>query len=435
MSWARFRNSMLERMNSYPYGDNNGFAEALADEYDKCMKSGSDIVNKNRLKSGNKSAFQSIIEAQQAEGVASTTDAFYSVLFPKMGNAVKAYWAGAKLMETNPPIVVTPPAIKNLYIIPEGNIVTNPGQFGNTSVAPITDAISFINSFIFLCKAHLTTVGGICNTMASYPPPTPPAPSVVQWLGFNVSDQDDGDNDEETISETELAGAKEDLKSAKIAAKTATEEPAKKAALEAIKFFRNKIASKKAAITAGDQIAENPPPPPPPADAAIGNKIVYYARLDIGKTEQPMPPTPPENWGPFVQSCLASTGLSSPAFWCAAFVTKIYKSAGASNPSSAGCDEWRAWAKKKGLWSRQPSIGAAVLFGSEADAHHIGIVETIDSKGNLTTIEGNTTGGPGFNRNGCGVFRKEYKFGSNRYGMILGFVAPQDAKNVKSTKK
>ena len=67
MSWSRFRNNMIEKMNNYPYEDNNGFAQALADEYDKCMKSGSDIVNKNRLKVGNKSAFQAIIEAQQAE--------------------------------------------------------------------------------------------------------------------------------------------------------------------------------------------------------------------------------------------------------------------------------------------------------------------------------------------------------------------------------
>jgi hypothetical protein len=152
---------------------------------------------------------------------------------------------------------------------------------------------------------------------------------------------------------------------------------------------------------------------------------VYYAKLDIGKMEDPLPPGKPENWGAYVQSCLKSTGLTSPAFWCAAFVTKIYKSAGASNPSSAGCDEWRAWAKKKGLWSREPAIGAAILYGSEADAHHIGIVESFDAKGNITTIEGNTSGG-GFNRNGVGVFRKR-----TTKAKALGFVIPQDPKKAK----
>ena len=431
MSWSRFRNNMIEKMNNYPYEDNNGFAQALADEYDKCMKSGSDIVNKNRLKVGNKSAFQAIIEAQQAEGVASTTEAFYSLLFLKMGNAAKAYWAGAKLMETNPPILVTPPAIKNLYIIPEGNVVTNPGQFATAPVAPIDNALTFLNSFISLAKAHLVTISGICNTMAQYPPPAPPAPSIVQWTGFSVPDQDDGDNDELTMTENELSGAKEDLKSAQVAAKQAKTDPAKQAALDAIKFFRNKIAAKKNnALTADSQIEENPPPPPPPSDAAIGNKIVYYAKLDIGKTEDPLPPGKPENWGPFVQSCLKSTGINEPAFWCAAFVTKIYKSAGAANPSSAGCDEWRAWAKKKGLWSRTPTIGAAILYGSEADAHHIGIVEQVSGTKLVSTIEGNTTGGKGFNRNGCGCFRKNGPFRN-----VLGYVSPVDAKSLKTTKK
>jgi hypothetical protein len=59
-----------------------------------------------------------------------------------------------------------------------------------------------------------------------------------------------------------------------------------------------------------------------------------------------------------------------------------------------------------------------MLYGTPADAHHIGIVETV-SGGKITTIEGNTSGG-GFNRNGVGVFRK-----TPNAAKAVGFVLPK----------
>lgn len=424
MSWSIFKNNVVRRMASYTFEDNQQFADVLASEYDFCMKRGYDIVNKNPIKKGNKEGFAIMIRLQQSSGVASTTEDYYTQLFPYMGNAVKSYWSGAQLMELNPPIVPPPGGTKNLNILPNGNLVTIFGEFGNTSVFPISDIGSFVNAFIYLAKSHLTTIGGICNVLTQYPPPAPPAPGIVNWAGYTIPDADGG-QDEFTMTETEIAGAKEDIKVAETALKETKEEPVRNTAKELIKFMRARLATKQNASTDASGSLENPPPPPPPADAEIGNKIVYYAKLDIGKMEDPLPPGKPENWGAYVQSCLKSTGLTSPAFWCAAFVTKIYKSAGASNPSSAGCDEWRAWAKKKGLWSREPAIGAAILYGSEADAHHIGIVESFDAKGNITTIEGNTSGG-GFSRNGVGVFRKR-----TTKAKALGFVIPQDPKKAK----
>jgi hypothetical protein len=82
----------------------------------------------------------------------------------------------------------------------------------------------------------------------------------------------------------------------------------------------------------------------------------------------------------------------------------------------ASCDSWMTWAKNNGKWSTKPKIGAAVLYGSASDAHHIGIVAGVTPAGIVTTIEGNTSGG-GFSRNGCGVFQKVPK-------KYLGFVLP-----------
>lgn len=94
--------------------------------------------------------------------------------------------------------------------------------------------------------------------------------------------------------------------------------------------------------------------------------------------------------------------------WCAAFVNWCWKKAGVNTAGlsgAAGCDNWKEWGKKKGLYSDTPALGAAVLYFSNTnynDAHHIGIVVGLNP---LTTIEGNTNLVPSpFSRNGAGCF-------------------------------
>ena len=104
-------------------------------------------------------------------------------------------------------------------------------------------------------------------------------------------------------------------------------------------------------------------------------------------------------------------------YWCAAAVATWWQEAGLETPSGgASCDNWMNWGKEKGYWSSEPKVGAAVLYGSPSDAHHIGIVAGVTPTGGIVTIEGNTSGG-GFNRNGCGVFQKLPR-------KYLGFVNP-----------
>ena len=100
------------------------------------------------------------------------------------------------------------------------------------------------------------------------------------------------------------------------------------------------------------------------------------------------------------------TGVGDP--WCAAAVSTWWKTAGLPIPprGAASCAVWDDWAKKKGLFSTTPKIGAAAIYYNEkGTAFHIGIVAAIDAKGKVTTIEGNTSG-KGFNRDGGGCFVK-----------------------------
>ena len=116
----------------------------------------------------------------------------------------------------------------------------------------------------------------------------------------------------------------------------------------------------------------------------------------------------------FHQSQLRNTGKG--VEWCASAVTYWWKAAGAPTPPKdpAACRGWHEWAIEKGLLSDTPKLGAAILYyGDPArpnHANHIGIVAGIypdaPPERRIKTIEGNTTGGAGFNRSGCGCFVK-----------------------------
>lgn len=226
------------------------------------------------------------------------------------------------------------------------------------------------------------------------------------------------------LSPEETQGAKEDLESAKKDLQDfqndATSEGQSKA-----QSAREQISYQSERLSSGENASSTDTSNEPkqeiiadlPADMEIGLRIVQYALRDLGVTENPLPPGIPENSGTRVLQMLRGTGINGPAYWCAAAVSAWYKAAGAKSPNSASCDVWMAWGKRNGLFSTKPAIGAAVLYGSSADAHHIGIVEAINGD-RVTTIEGNTSGG-GFSRNGVGVFRK-----SARIARAVGFVLP-----------
>ena len=67
-------------------------------------------------------------------------------------------------------------------------MVLSPGMWTPNKVGPNNNPEQFLNAFIKSAKSHLMTVNGIFFVVAQYPPPAPPAPGVVNWSGYKVSD-------------------------------------------------------------------------------------------------------------------------------------------------------------------------------------------------------------------------------------------------------
>jgi hypothetical protein len=389
MSWALFKANILRYANDPDsLQDIDSVARLWAKEYDAAIKRGYDTINFVTIKRGNVEIMEELIKAALLKGQTSREP--YD-LVGAMGNAVKAYWAGAILNEVPIPLVPAPGATANISVV--SNVVINPGTW------------------------------------------TPPTSKPSVGISPNLNGTAIETAQDPTMSEEELAGAKEDLAAAEADLEEYSAAGLEEEAItaeEQIKYQQERIDSEEntsmfvedANLTEeqNEQIEElkNDDESEPVSDDNIGKKIVAMALKDLNVKEDPLPPKTPENSGKRVLEMLANTGIKGPAYWCAAAVTTWYKAAGADYPKSgaASCDVWMEWAKKNKLFSKTPAIGAAILYGKPSDAHHIGIVETIVGS-KITTIEGNTSGG-GFNRNGVGVFRK-----TPNAANAVGFVLPK----------
>jgi hypothetical protein len=114
------------------------------------------------------------------------------------------------------------------------------------------------------------------------------------------------------------------------------------------------------------------------------------ARSQLGVTEQP----PGSNDGPDIakyRSAVAGSYAGAP--WCAYFVSWAAAQAGApigdGGTGLGSVEAVTAWAQRTGRYTTQPAPGELILFGGR----HIGIVESVNADGTLTTIEGNTSDG------------------------------------------
>jgi hypothetical protein len=272
---------------------------------------------------------------------------------------------------------------------------------------------------------NVSIVSNLVNNVGVWQPPlTISTPSAIEAS--------------QIMSEEEIIGAKEDLEAAKQEKELLQEEIQENPSEEAefkLEAVEEQIEFQEFRLETGENVSapydegvveeeiayESNTEPNKEELLNIGLKIVKFAKKDIGTLENPLPPNKPENSGARVLEMLKNTGINGPAYWCAAAVTTWYKAAGAKypKPGSASCDVWMNWGKKNKLFSTTPVVGAAILYGSSTDAHHIGIVEKIEN-GIITTIEGNTSGG-GFNRNGVGVFRK-----TPNKKTIVGYVLPSE---------
>jgi hypothetical protein len=108
----------------------------------------------------------------------------------------------------------------------------------------------------------------------------------------------------------------------------------------------------------------------------ICRTIVVMAICDVGMLEDP----PGSNRGTDIDALNDMAKVPVGSYWCAAWVGKIWRNAGAQVPAGyASCDHWMAWAKQTGRWTTHTAApGCAVLYGVPGDAKHIGIVIRTD---------------------------------------------------------
>jgi len=113
----------------------------------------------------------------------------------------------------------------------------------------------------------------------------------------------------------------------------------------------------------------------------------------VGVTEQP----PGSNDGPQIATYRSAVAGAQPGQpWCAYFASWAAAQAGTPlGPNGQGLgsvSEIASWASSTGKLlpaSAAPAPGDLILFGGE----HVGIVESVNADGSLTTIEGNSGNG------------------------------------------
>ena len=142
--------------------------------------------------------------------------------------------------------------------------------------------------------------------------------------------------------------------------------------------------------------------------SSIGNRTVTAAQSYLGVTENAS-----SNTGSQLNPFFSAGGGSQGQPWCAGFVSAVTQQATAGTNTPAprtmrayGMEDFAKSGKaeifKPGQKPLQP--GDIVTYNYS----HTGIVETVNSDGSFTTIEGNTSGRD-MDREGQGVFRKNKK--------------------------
>jgi hypothetical protein len=124
---------------------------------------------------------------------------------------------------------------------------------------------------------------------------------------------------------------------------------------------------------------------------SVAPGIVQAAEGQVGQAEQP----PGSNDGPQIalyRSAVQGAQAGQP--WCAYFVSWAAAQAGSplgdAGQGLGSVSEIASWAQRTGRYlpaGSPPQPGDLILFGSE----HVGLVESVNPDGSLTTIEGNSS--------------------------------------------
>lgn len=144
-----------------------------------------------------------------------------------------------------------------------------------------------------------------------------------------------------------------------------------------------------------------------------------------------------QNRGKYIEVYQKAVGIRPGDPYCQAFAYFRLKKAAdtlglkmpADFPRTGYTPTAASWFKKKGLWIPVsqakrgvlvPAVGDWVFFYFPAKGRiaHVGIVVGVDGSG-VHTVEGNTSPGPGVNRDGDGVFRRYRRW--SELGELGGF--------------
>ena len=454
MSFAIFKQSMLSYMsNQESIESYDDFAAKITKEYDMCIKRGLQTINQIPIQKGNNNLMETLVRVACATALGKK-DGLHT-FGDDIGKAVVGYWTGAVLVTGIPPVIPAPGSMLNISTTSAP--VTVPGTWSPIGPLNPTDNIGlFLDRLIAHMQIHITTVQGLYVTTSLYPGAPPfVAPGILNWAGFTIPPGGPSGpslftqairavakifTTSDVMSPSQVQAAQQESAQAlAVVNDTSLPQAGRDSASEYNKLKQSEISSGKLNAVpvelSQEELDEIEEQTEEKYKCEQGTRIVAIAKRDIGILETGTPPG--KNYGGFpngvqrnqagrIDDMFSNVGLDNQAkvrkdgsgyYWCAAAVATWWQEAGIETPSGgASCDNWMNWGKQKGYWSQTPKIGAAVLYGSPSDAHHIGIVSAVTDTGRIITIEGNTSGG-GFNRNGCGVFTKSPK-------KYLGFVLP-----------
>jgi hypothetical protein len=138
-------------------------------------------------------------------------------------------------------------------------------------------------------------------------------------------------------------------------------------------------------------------------------QLIINIEKDIGIMEEP----PNSNRGPRIDLFNEHAGVKLGSPYCTSFITYHLDSLGIKNPGGAWSPSYARskdiiW-KYRGKDNKEPLMGDVVsyYYGNLGRVGHVGFFEkkVKNSDTHCVTIEANTSGGSGINRNGGGIYR------------------------------
>jgi len=163
--------------------DAQSFAAAFCDAYDKTVKTGKTLIGGVPVSDGNKKVMQAILISEMLIAKASGK-LMFNTLLDLCGTAVQAYWTGAGIAKFPVPNIPCITTVANITTTKAYNL--SPGKWTSIVIGPQVAFEPFLLSFIASAMLHCLTLGGIFICNCQYPPPAPPAPGFLPWVGYFV---------------------------------------------------------------------------------------------------------------------------------------------------------------------------------------------------------------------------------------------------------